>query len=254
MMGREVGLTVIRGGINRLKTKGGATANALYDLKNGYVTKEGGIKVRPGTQRDTTLPSNTVGLATYNGQLVTFAITITTVPAGYVCYVLTNPLDVTDALVKIHFAQAYLGFLYVVAQFASGKIQHFWLQSSGAWAASKDYTIGTVVTPTTPNGLFYTATRVSSPNPAWAPNTPETTGAVVEPTTYNGFFYTATEVDGTNPHTGLTEPGWPTTDGAQVIEQADGQLSSAPTVTPNPTNTLPTAVQNRYKNPYNGAV
>lgn len=252
MMGREVSLTAVRGGINRLRIKGGAQSSVLYDLLNGYVTKEGTIRGRPGTQRNTTLPSNTVGLISYNGQLVTFATTITSVPTGYVCYVLQNPNNTADTLVKIRFGQSFLGFPYVVAQFASGAIVHYWLQSNGPWTASTDTKIGTIVTPVTPNGLFYRATRVTTPNPTWAPSTPEIQGNVVEPTTYNGFQFTASEVDGTAPHTGLVEPAWVLTDGAVTVEQADASLASAPTVTPNPTNVVPSSVSNRYGNPYNG--
>jgi hypothetical protein len=255
-VGRQVSLTTIRGGINRLRIKGGAQSNVLYDLVNGYVTKQGTIRVRPGTTRQTELPigtNGTVGLVPYNGLLATFSNVVTTVPSGFVCYVLTNPNNISDQLATIHFGQSFLGFLYVVAEFASGDIFHFWLQNSGAWKATTDYLIGTVITPTVVNGLSYVAQRDSTPNPTWAPNTPEAMGNIVEPTTYNGFEYTASAVSGSNPHTGATEPAWIASDGALVIEQADADLSSAPTVTPNPTNVLPTSVTSRYGNPASGS-
>jgi hypothetical protein len=43
---RPVPVTTLRGGINRLRTKGGARADELYDLLNGYVDQAGGISNR----------------------------------------------------------------------------------------------------------------------------------------------------------------------------------------------------------------
>lgn len=51
-------LTTIGGGINRLRTKGGADRNSLYDLLNGYVTQANTVKVRPGSIRNANLATN----------------------------------------------------------------------------------------------------------------------------------------------------------------------------------------------------
>lgn len=248
---RPLPLTVINGGINRLRVKGGASPDSLYDLLNGYVTQSKTIKVRPGTLRNATLAGlGTKGLATYKGQLAVFSIAVAAVPAGYVNFVLQNPNDPTQTIARIHFAKPFLGFPYVVAEFANGNVFHYWLRDSGAWVANHDYLIGDIVTPATNNqGIAFEAVRISGPNPTWSPNTQEAMGNIVEPSTYDGFFFTATSVAGSNPHTGATEPAWVAADGAQTIELADQDLTSSPTVTPNPQNTVPTAIAKRYANP-----
>lgn len=253
---RQVPLTVINGGINRLRVKGGARADSLYDLLNGYVTQAQTVKVRPGTLRHADLSSfDTRGLATVSGQLAVFSTSVQDVPDGYVNFVLQDPNDPTQDLAQIHFAKPFLGFPYVVAEFANGDVFHFWLRDSGVWTADTDYLIGDIVIPATNNvGIAFEAVRISAPNPTWSPNTQESEGNIVEPVVYDGFFFTATSVSGDNPHTGATEPAWNASDGATTIEEADSALTSAPTVTPNPQNTLPPAVAQRYSNPAQGPV
>ena len=56
-------INALTAGINRLRTKGGASNDGLYDLLNGYVTLAGTIVSRPGTVEDATLPAGTVGLS-----------------------------------------------------------------------------------------------------------------------------------------------------------------------------------------------
>lgn len=158
---------------------------------------------------------------------------------------------------EIHFAAPYLGFLYVVAEFQPdssglGSVFHYWLQLSGTWAPNTDYRIGDVVQPIVPNGLLYTASRKSAPNPVWAPNVQHAVNDQVEPTTPNGFYFKVTAVQGSNPTSGNTEPTWPTADGATITENS--QLANDQTVTivtsaPQPAaNTPSTTVLTRYKN------
>jgi|GEM_PF-4569849 len=145
---------------------------------------------------------------------------------------------------EIHFAAAYLGGIYVVAEFTGvpsalvaeyGTVFHYWVQSSTGgdnsnfWTANTDYLVGDVVIPTAPNGLTYIATRKGNANPLWQPNTLEAVGNIVEPNTANGFQYTVTAVLGSAPTTGATEPSWPTSDGATVLE--DSSLANDQTVT-----------------------
>ena len=54
---RSFPLTVLNGGINRLRVKGGAAASQLYDLQNAYITNAGSIVPREGTIRAATLDS-----------------------------------------------------------------------------------------------------------------------------------------------------------------------------------------------------
>lgn len=250
---RQISLTTVKGGINRLRTKGAARADSLYDLVNGYVTAARTIKVRPGTIREATVDSDTKGLCAFEDELHTFsssAVADGDIPDGFVNHVLFHPTDDTASLSEIHFAEPFMGFLYVVAEFDDGNIYHYWLQSGGEWQAETVYKHGDIVEPTTPNGLAYRATRFGPAYPSWAPNVPREEGDKIEPTEYNDFFYEVVDTVGTNPSSGDTEPDWPIEDGAQINEDADGELTAPPTTTVPPDVQEPTSsVQERYGNP-----
>jgi hypothetical protein len=255
---RDAPLTVLKGGINRLRTKGGARADNLYDLLNGYLTEDGTVHVRPGSFLVATLPEATYGLVYFNGSRHTFASSSVAVPTGYTLHVLFHPeYDPDDddptqfELAKVHFAEPFLGFLYVVAEFADGQVFHYWLQTGGTWEADTVYNDGDVVEPTVPNGLAYRATRLGSPLPSWAPNVARTEGPPpdqIEPTEYNGYFYTVVDTIGSNPQSGTTEPDWPTEEGAQIFEDTEGVVSATPATTAPPSTQTPTSdVVNRYR-------
>lgn len=211
-------LQAIKGGISRLRTEGAARSDVLYDLLNGYVTAAQTVVVRPGTQRMAVLPSDTKGLCAFQGKLHTFSTTLQDLDDPYVNHVITHPEDSSLDLAKIHFAEPFMGFLYVVAEYVNGDVYHYWLQVGGEWQANTVYMFGAIVEPTTPNGLAYKATRLGSPNPVWTANTQRVEGDIVEPIVYNGYYFTVTEVDGDNPASGATEPAWPTSEGATVEE------------------------------------
>lgn len=238
---RAAPLTVIKDGINRLRTKGGARADSLYDLINAYVTEAKTVKGRPGTYQRATLPSTTKGLVSFEGELHVFTAQFgVTVPTGYVAHVISHPDSDAEEIIdieKIHFAKPYMGSLYVVAEFVGGDIYHFWLQDGNPWAADTIYRNGAVVRPSTPNGLVYKAVRTSSPYPSWAPNVKRTEGPppdIIEPTIYNDFYYTVVETIGSNPTSGTTEPIWPEEEGARVFEDTEGVLGVEVNVTQPP--------------------
>lgn len=317
-------LSAIKGGISRLRLKGGARADSLYDLLNGRVTLDGSIVPRPGMTRFATLPSTTHGLCAFNGSIYVFSTAIQTLSAPFINLIVAHPTDQTQDITKIHFAKPFLGFIYAVIEWTNGNIFHYWLRSSGTWTAATVYKVGDIVTPTIPNGLAYQAIRLTPANPPWTASTPHSTNTqnvtatnaspcvftgtialpngtivilggtavptgftagtlyyvvntsaltfqlaaslggtainststgtsvtasapdVIEPTTYNGFEYVASAVFGASPHSGVTEPTWPTSVGATINEDADSTFTSAPTVTPNPTNVVPTSVKDRY--------
>lgn len=246
---RTTELTTLNGGINRLRVKGGASARSLYDLLNGYITSDGGIEQREGTIRAQTLTALTVGLCAYKSVFNVFATALQTVPSGYQCNLLIHPTDSTQTLVKIWFAQPFMGFLYVVPQFSNGDIFHYWLQSTGVWAANTVYFNGNIVTPlASPNGLAYLATRQAAPNSTWQPQATISANNIIEPTEYNGFMYKAITVLGTSPHTGSTEPSWPITVGATIQEFGDFDTNTGDSGTVDTDTTVPlsSTITDRY--------
>lgn len=89
-------LTTINGGINRLRTKGGADKNSLFDLLNGYVTSTGTVKVRNGTKRNANIAQysgagKTKGLVAYQDQFHVFSAEAVDVPPNYALHVLNHP-------------------------------------------------------------------------------------------------------------------------------------------------------------------
>ncbi len=260
MADRNVALTTVKGGINRQRTKGGALEDSLYDLVNGYVSKSKTILVRPGTPRMFLLPTNTAGesqtkgLMAFEGALHVFADELVDVPDGIVLHILTHPdatPEVPIPLAEINFAAPFMGFPYVSATFENGDTYHFWLQSGDAWEAETVYKLGDIVVPTGDFfGLSFQAQRLTDPNPAWAPNVTRALGEVIEPTEFNNFYYTVVDVQGDNPRSGATEPVWPTEDGAQVIEDADGADTTPSGLTEAPdVNAVPSpSIADRYRN------
>lgn len=248
-MVRPAPLTVINGGINRLRTKGGARADTLYDLLNGYVTAAQTVHIRQGSRREATLNSATKGIVAFQGMLHTFASSIVAVPDGFTLHVITHPdstISPAPTVSVIHFAAPYLGFLYVVAEFSNGDVFHYWLHVNGVWQANTIYHAGDVVTPTTPTGISFKATRNGSAFPSWAPRVPRTIGDKIEPIVYNDFYYEVTDTVGTNPTSGDTEPEFPTSEGAQLTEDSEGLVTGSSATTQPPANNTGTQIGDRY--------
>lgn len=263
---RSAPLTTIKGGINRLRTKGGARADTLYDLVNGYLTEANKPVARPGTQRIATLDSQTKGLRAFGESLHVFSHQQVLVPDGFTLNILVHPDTIESGEVypirTIHFAEPMMGALYVVAEFEGGDVYHYWLQSGAEWTAETIFNIGDLVHPTTPNGFVYRAERTTAANPVWAAGVPRydgTTGyeqSVIEPTVYNGFYYVCILAQGDNPRSGETEPTWPTEEGATIVESADNSdqpgLTEDAASNPDPTTTPTTPIRDRYGRTYGG--
>lgn len=256
---RILPLTVVRGGINRQRIRGGASPDNLYDLLNGYVTAAGTLVARPGTFRETTLHPATRGLVAFDGTRHVFCHSQVDVPEGYTLHVLHHPDSVdgyTIELARIHFAAPMMGALYVAAEFEDGAIYHYWLQQVDVWQQDTHYFANTMVRPSIPNGLVFQASRIGQPYPAWTADVPRSDGfvgdygqSIVEPTVYNDFYYPCVLTGGDNPRSGTTEPEWPTEAGEQVIEYADGGDETLEPAPPNPpsTDTPQEEIRERYE-------
>jgi hypothetical protein len=247
---RTLTFTAQKGGINRLRVKGGARADNLYDLVNGYVTGSKTIASRDGTVRDTAsaLPPTTRGLAAFDGKVHIFSYQLETTPTGYLANVLAHPTNDAATLTEIHFAQPFMGALYVVAEWSDGGVFHYWLGSSGGWKANTIYKEGDVVTPTAENGLLYkaTANNPAAPTQTWQPLTNYAVGAKVLPTAYTGFYYEVTDTDGDVPLSGVTEPSWGASDGAQTTESTDSTGAPASSASAASAPQVPPPVSDRY--------
>lgn len=242
---RQENLTTVKGGLNRLRTKGAALKDSLYELLNGYVTTEKTVKVRPGTELETTLPAGTLGLVAFDGTRHVFASSnVASIPAGYTLHVLRAPSG--EALTAVHFAEQFLGALYVAAEFADGATFHFWLQSASTWLPDTDYVANALVSPTVDNSFIYRATRLGAPYPVWTPDTPMLVGDRIEPTVYNGLFFEVVSVSGATPRTGTAEPNFDVNIGAFVNETVDTNvLAGDPTPLPRPPDNNPN-IPGRY--------
>jgi hypothetical protein len=228
-------LTKLEQGINRLRVKGGASPESLYDLLNGYLTNAKTVKSRGGTVLTDVIPTGCKGLCVYASTLTTFHPTSATgATATLAIKILRHPTNSALTLKEIHFAEPFLGFLYVVAEYSDDSVHHFWLQASKTWEANTAYKEGDVVEPTVPNGYAYKAVRLGTPLNKWTPLTARALTDVVVPTTPNGYKYTVTAVTGSNPASGTTEPVWVAEDGAIVIE---GNMATTGTSTESGTTT-----------------
>lgn len=248
---RAFPLSAAKAGITRLRDKGGANKDSLYDLVNGYVTQARSIRPRPGSTRAYSLPLGTKGLCAFRNKLHVFSSdVVSSLSPDVVINILRHPqTGSTDTLKEIWFAAPFLGFLYVVAEWESGEIYHYWLQDTGTWQANHVYLPGEVIQPTTPNGYSYQASRLGDPNPLWVPNVNRALGEVVEPTTPNGYKYTVVIAAGDDPRSGATEPTWIAAEGALVYETTNNDAPPASNPDPNDgTTTPPPQVVDRYSN------
>lgn len=248
---RDFAITSAKQGVTRQRNKGGPAKDSFYTLKNCYVTSDRSVVPRPGTRLDATLPPDTKGLMMFRGKLYVFsAEPVTIANPKYANLVLQHPDAASTAgIAEIHFAQPFLGYPYVVAEFEGepDTYYHYWLQELGSWQPNTIYRLGEYVLPTVQNGYSYEANRIGEPNRTWAPGIEVSVGDILEPTTYNGYMYEIMSIDGSATTTGNVEPVWVAAEDATVIEDIEGG-GGVPAATPNPTPTVPPDVEDRYRN------
>lgn len=222
-------LSQIKTGITRLRTKGGASGESLYDLANAYVTASRTVAPRPGTREHLQPGTDNIGLALLNGVFQVFGKPGATVNDSSVkLNILPHPDPESSAdLKRIWKAEALMGGLYVVAEWTDGVVQHYWIQGGETWQANHTYLPGQVVV--SDAGVPFLPSRMTPAGTTWAPNTELQVGDVVEPTVFNGYAYEVVEAYGTPARTGTTEPSWIAEDGATVTDEADAQGISSRT-------------------------
>ena len=161
-------------------------ANILRRLKNAYVTTGKSIKKRPCCEFVATLESGTVGLKAFAGKLTTFYGAGSAITHADTRFVAKRVPHITTgaAPTKIHYFDQYAGLAYIAAEYGDGTFRHHYLDDPGAWSAG--------------------ATIAAN--------------AFRRPTVANGFRYEATAGGGGT--TGGSEPTWPTTVNATVVDNA----------------------------------
>jgi hypothetical protein len=265
MTQRGVTLNASKAGITRLRTKGGASPESLYDLSNGFVNASRCPQQRPGTtwlfnfanSGHTGNAGLTRGLVAFKGIVYTFCHTPLTSGSGtYQIITLRHPTSTTATLSVVHYAAPFMGFLYVVAEFSDTKIFDYWLQLPAAWQQGHKYNANDLVQPTVPNGFYYKAQQKSNPN-AWTPLLLYKIGDVVQPTTYNGFQYTvyAEAGSGTPPaRSGPIEPTFKLSIGSLTLDFSSSTPPPEPAAAPDPppAKAPGTDTGGRYSNPANG--
>ena len=260
MAGRPVNLTTAEGGINLQRTKGSARANTLRDFLNGYVDHDGIPTSRYGSRAQAITAAGTLpkGLTAYNKALYAFAhepVAWATQPGQkpVTTIALPNRLDAGSPIRKVWFVGEYMGLLYVAAEYENDDVEHFWMESVSEWKPNTVYMLGQLVRQTSGGGVYvFRAGRIGDPYPAWAPGASRTLGERVEPTTQNGWYYEVTEATGDTPRSGNVEPVWPTTVGAVVYEDVDGEATGGGSSAPPPDTSLPPGLVDRYDNPNTG--
>lgn len=172
-----------RGGLDRRRVPSVADANKLRVLTNAYVTHGYTIRKRPGLRLAYELTAGTKGLVAASGKLHTFS-------DGDVSHATSAVVNhrAADAALTVagaSYGENYNGYLYAAVTYSNGSTQHHYFDAPGSWAATTAYAVGAFRTPTTANGLRYEVTAIAG------------TGT-----------------------SGASEPAWPTTVGATVIDNA----------------------------------
>lgn len=262
---RSVTLNASKAGMTRLRDKGGASPETLYELTNAYINASRSPTQRPGTTWITQFSANTAGLVAFQGIFYAFTADITKVVStgSYQVILLRHPTNGSAQLKNIHYVSPFMGYMYVVAEFADGVIRHYWVQNPNAWQANTTYQTNTLVQPTSQNGYYYIAVS-GSPPPVWTPGTALNWNQTytVQPTVYNGVYYTSfsntsiTTATSTAPfhspaYTGPNEPSWLTGVSSITFDIASGNpvVKTIPAPTPPPATPPGSGDGGRYTNP-----
>ncbi len=200
-------------GIDLRKGASVSDANRLLEMTNAYVTTGLATRKRPGLTKVADLEPGTKGLFPAFGKLNTFygAAAVTHANTLFKAHKVQYSGGV-KAVRAVPFADVFNGFIYVCIEYDGGQTEHHYLDEPESWSANKSITLHDVRTPKTKNSLRYVAIKINAKEVVWTASKSYTVGSIVKPTTGSGFAYEC-EVAGTS---GKTEPDFPTTSGQSI--------------------------------------
>jgi hypothetical protein len=133
-----------RGGLDKRRMDLTSVPGTLVQLTNAHITRGGEIEKRPAFVSLATLPSNTTGLAAAGGQIYVFG----SVAAGSVTFPSGTPSNINykqlvhpsgTALTSVLDVTFYNGRVYAIAQFADGRIYHYYEDTSNVMQRITDW-------------------------------------------------------------------------------------------------------------------
>lgn len=168
-------------GMDLRRGPGVQDANALVLLKNAHVSTGWTIQKRPGTSKVATLEAGTVGLQPGNGKLNTFyghGTAIVHANSLFQANRIAHPSNAGALPSRVRSSHVFNGFLYVSAEYSNGDKYHSYLDEDTDWSAAAAKVVGDFVEPVTSNGYRYECTA-SGTTGATEPNWPTTVAATV---------------------------------------------------------------------------
>jgi hypothetical protein len=192
------------GGLDRRSNIAQSRANLLWVLRNAYITTGKAVQKRPCLEHVATLESGTIGLKAFGGKLNTFYGTGAAITHANTTFVARRVPHWTSgaAPTKIHYCDHFNGLMYVAAEYAGSVFRHHYLDDPGAWAAATNYALGDFRRPTTANGFRYEVTAdAGSSHATTEPTWPTTVGATVVDSGITWTCRTFAVTDANCPHT-----------------------------------------------------
>jgi len=200
-------------GLDRRKSRDTAGADSLYELRNAQVSAGHELVKRACAGIIATLMSSSVALRAALGKLNVFSSDMAATVGNplFAMNYLPHPTDSARILARVHSMEAFRGYLYVAAEYDDGSKFHHYLDAgstsstprfaSPAWAASTAYATASphFVTPTTPNGFRYECTTGGTSDSS-EPTWPTTVGATVVDGTVTWTCRSFVVVDTNCPH------------------------------------------------------
>jgi hypothetical protein len=112
------------GGVDRSRPIYAAGTGTLWAGKNGHLSRGGDFEVRKAFVKVKTLPAGTFGLSRSGTDLLVFASSAVSPPAGVVVQQLTHPDGV--AMSRLLSVDLFRSKAYAIAEYTDGSVHHFY--------------------------------------------------------------------------------------------------------------------------------